>query len=118
MTPSDAAILLAMAATLDPRLSPPTPEDAQARAQAWAATLDPDLDLTEAKRMLITHYRETTSGVMPAHLNRLWRDYRRTMTAQQRENRELHARRQLEALAVPMPESVREQLRSILSREP
>lgn len=114
MNPSEAAKVLAMAVTLDPRLKPPSVEDAQARAVAWSATLDDDLPLQVAERLVAEHYRESTDGLMPAHLNRAWRAHRKQALAAQREEAERRAITSAAAMAVPMPETVRQMLREAL----
>jgi hypothetical protein len=110
MNPSEAAKILSIAVTLDPRLKPPSREDAQARAAAWSASLDDDLPVTVAERMIVEHYRESTDGVMPAHVNKAWRQYRRDLIAEQREQAEKRAVTVAADHAVPMPPDVKKQL--------
>lgn len=83
MKPEQAAVVLAMAATLDARLTPPSPEDAKARAVGWAHVLDQDMTVDEARACVIEHYREATASLMPAHVNRLHRDRRRMARSKQ-----------------------------------
>lgn len=110
MNPSEAAKILAMAVTLDPRLKPPSVEDAQARAVAWASTLDDDLPPSVAERLVAQHYRESTEGLMPAHVNRAWRAYRKQMLTAQREEAERRSVTLAKETAVPMPPEVRAML--------
>lgn len=114
MNPSEAAQILAVAVTLDPRLKPPTAEDAQFRAMVWAETLDPDMNPGVARRLVTDHYRESTTGIMPADLNRLWRQFRKDQMVLEREERERNAIAAADAMAVPMPEDVRRQLQEVL----
>jgi hypothetical protein len=114
MNPSEAATVLAVAVTLDPRLKPPSREDAQARAVAWSQTLDPDMDVKTAQALVAVHYRESTDGLMPAHVNRLWRERRRSMAEQKRLMLEARAATEADTVAIPMPEAVREQWQRVL----
>lgn len=111
MNPSEAAKILAMAVTLDARLKPPSREDAQARAVAWSATLDDDLPVSAAERIVADHYRESTEALMPAHVNRAWRSYRKQMLAAQREEAERRSIASAAEAAVPMPDEVRAMLK-------
>lgn len=109
MTPDDAARLLAVAGTFDPRLRPPTPEDAQARALAWAAALHSQMPQAWAQQAIIDHYSETTDAVMPAHINNRYRSYRA------REAEKEASRRALEQPeGIPMPPEVKEKIRAFL----
>lgn len=116
MNPAEAAIVLSIAATLDPRLKPASPQDAELRAKAWSATLDEDMPLAFARDGVTGHYAESDRGVMPADLNRAWRNYRRDRASSEREDRERHALMSAEAMAVPMPEDVRRKMKEILYR--
>ena len=118
MNPSEAATVLAVAATLDPRLRPPSPEDAKARATVWAATLDSDMRVDKAQHLVSQHYKESTESLMPAHLNRLWRQWIKDTRSSELLAIELADTRAREALAVPMPKEVREQLNTILRKRP
>lgn len=59
MTPSEAQLLLTMAATVDNRKPD---EDA---AKAWAAMLD-DLRFDDCRIVVIEHYKRSTEWLMPA----------------------------------------------------
>jgi hypothetical protein len=114
MTPAQAATILAVAATFDARLRPPTEEDSRLRAQAWSATLDPDMPPEAGQRLVNDHYRNFTDCLMPAHLNQLWR-------VEKRRNGELFrsdlTRKQIaaaSAVAVPMPPNVKHELSKLL----
>lgn len=74
MTPKDAAVVLALAATFDTRLTPPSPEDAKARALAWAAALDEDMTQDQGRAAVIEHYRDQTRSLLPADVNQIHRD--------------------------------------------
>lgn len=77
MTPAECAKILAIAATIDPRLRPPSLDDATARAQAWSQVLDYRMPLDWATRAVARHYAESTDSLMPAHLNTVYRAERR-----------------------------------------
>lgn len=112
MTDEEAGMVLAFAATLDMRLSPPTVEDGIARAKAWAATLATDMPVRFAVNAVRKHYAATTETIMPAHLNTVWR-------AQSELDR---GRRAVEAAragqGVPMPPEVRARIQRILGKTP
>lgn len=112
MTPADAARVLAVAGTFDARLRPPSPEDADARAMAWAAALSPSMTPEYAQRAVVAHYADRTDAVMPAHLNERWKSYRA------RELDQEQSRRMLEAPpGVPMPPEVKAAL-GLIGRNP
>lgn len=66
MTPSQAALLLGLAASYDSRTT------GRADAEAWAAALD-GLDYERCRKAVIRHYAENTDRIMPAHIRRLAR---------------------------------------------
>jgi hypothetical protein len=111
MTPADAARLLAVAGTFDPRLRPPTPEDAEARSLAWAGALDADMSPEWAQRAVVKHYADTTEAVMPAHVNRAWRAHRRAEAEREASRRALDT-----VPGVPMPDEIREQIAALRSK--
>lgn len=109
MTPDDAARLLAVAGTFDQRLRPPSPEDAEARALAWAAALHSDMPPAFAQQAIVDHYADTTDAVMPAHLNGRYRVWRH------RESEKAASRRALEQPeGIPMPPEVKDKIRAFL----
>lgn len=114
MTPSEAATILAVASTLDARLRPVNENDADTKAKAWAITLDTDLPVDVARKLVLNHYKEATTSIMPANLNRAWRDHKRTLNEKQRETERRLEHQKQQALAVPMPETIREQLKKAL----
>lgn len=114
MNPSEAAEFLAVASALDPRLRPPTAEDAKARAILWSQTLDEDLPLQAARTMVGWHYKESTDGIMPAHVNRLWRQHRQSKGDAERLAIIKKQATEAAAMSVPMPDEMREQMRKTL----
>lgn len=109
MTPAECAKVLAVAATIDPRLRPPSLEDATARAQAWAQVLDHRMPVDWAVRGVARHYAESTDSLMPAHLNAAWRAERRAQV----ERAEAERLRLDSPEGVPMPPEIRERWRSL-----
>lgn len=110
MTPDEAARLLAVAGTFDPRLRPPSPEDAQARAMAWSAALRKDMPPAFAQQAIVDHYAESTDAVMPAHLNGRYRAHRRATAEQEASRAALDM-----APGVPMPPEVKARIQSLLA---
>lgn len=101
MTPAQAARLLAIACTFDPRLKPPSAEDAQARAAAWSAALHPQMAPEWAEKQVVEHYKARTDPIMPAHLNDAHKAVRDRQRAVE-QSKALTA-----ATGVPMPAHVR-----------
>ena len=116
MTPAEAATVLATAVTFDARLSPPSVEDGVVRAQAWAAALDHDLDVTVAREIVIDHYRNNTTCLMPAHVNEEWRRIRRNAWAAEMVDRRGTEIEQQRRVSTPMPVSVREAYEAVLRK--
>lgn len=112
MTPEQAAKVLAVAATYDQRLTPPTREDALARSLAWAQALRPDMSPEWAQQAVVAHYAEHTTVLMPAHLNSSWKSYRRAEI----ERSQHSALMATTAEGVPMPDEVRALWRSLSAR--
>lgn len=108
----DASKVLAVAATFDPRLRPPTEADATARALAWAQALRAEMPVDYAIRAVVAHYQESTDSIMPAHLNERWRAHRREeLDRIESEARQVEGRR-----GVPMPPEVRAQILQFTQR--
>lgn len=114
MTPAEAATVLAVAATFDARLRPPTEEDSRLRAQAWSATLDADMPAEQARALVNEHYRNFTDCLMPAHLNQLWRTRKRKLSETFHSELTMKSITAAEEVAVPMPDHVRQQLQSLM----
>lgn len=109
MTPEQAAGVLAVAATFDPRLTPPSPADATLRAQAWAAALHPQMAPEWAQRAVVGHYAASREAIMPAHLNEAWRAHR----AVERSREQSEQMRLSAAAAVPMPAHLKGAIRAL-----
>ncbi len=104
MNPSEAATVLGVIVSVDARLTARSKEDAENRSKAWALTLDTDMPVELARGLALTHYRESTDSLMPATLNRLWRQHRKTIREAERAIIESESLREQALNAVPMPD--------------
>ena len=82
MTLSDIAMLLGFVGIYDLRV-----QVDELKVRAWAESLDSDLPLEEAKKIVSWHYSNHDSAINPSHLNREWR--RRLADARDRERSRL-----------------------------
>lgn len=105
MTPREASQVLMLAAALDPRLRPPSEDDAVLRASSWATVLDDWIDADLAAWAVREHYRGSADSIMPAHVNAICRQARR-VRREREESRRITARQE----GVPMPEDFRRQV--------
>ena len=78
MNLSDLAILLGFIGIYDLRV-----QVDELKARAWAESLDSDLSLDEAKRIVSWHYSNFDTAITPSHINREWR--RRLADSRERE---------------------------------
>ena len=78
MTLSDLAILLGFIGIYDLRI-----QVDELKVRAWADSLDTDVSLDEAKKIVSWHYANFDTAVTPAHINREWR--RRLADSRERE---------------------------------
>lgn len=65
---SEVPMLLGFASFIDNRLSVD-----ELRARAWHESLDEDLELSEAKKIVSAWYANHDGVISPSHLNREWR---------------------------------------------
>ena len=82
MTLSDLAMLLGFVGIYDLRV-----QVDELKVRAWAESLDSDLPLEEAKKIVSWHYSNHDSAINPSHINREWR--RRLADARDRERSRL-----------------------------
>ena len=82
MTLSDIAMLLGFVGIYDLRV-----QVDELKVRAWAESLDSDLPLEEAKKIVSWHYSNHDSAINTSHLNREWR--RRLADARERERSRL-----------------------------
>ena len=78
MSLSDLAILLGFIGIYDLRI-----QVDELKVRAWAESLDSDVSLEEAKKIVSWHYSNLDTAITPAHINREWR--RRLADARERE---------------------------------
>jgi hypothetical protein len=82
MTLSDLAMLLGFVGIYDLRI-----QVDELKVRAWAESLDSDVPLEEAKKIVSWHYANHDSAINPSHINREWR--RRLADARERERSRL-----------------------------
>jgi hypothetical protein len=68
MTLSDIALLLGFVGIYDLRV-----QVDELKVRAWAESLDSDMPLDEAKKIVSWHYANSDQAINPSHLNRQWR---------------------------------------------
>ena len=78
MTLSDLAILLGFIGIYDLRI-----QVDELKVRAWAESLDTDVPLDEAKKIVSWHYANSDTAITPSHINREWR--RRLADSRERE---------------------------------
>jgi hypothetical protein len=78
MNLSDLAILLGFIGIYDLRI-----QVDELKVRAWAESLDSDVPLDEAKKIVSWHYSNFDTAITPAHINREWR--RRLADSRERE---------------------------------
>lgn len=109
MNPAEVAALLTYASAFDGR------RVSAEVATAWAEALDTATTLADARQAITAHYAETTTWVMPAHVNVRCREYRRIRA--EKEAQELDRRALADARAkVGMAEETRQKLNQILGK--
>jgi hypothetical protein len=82
MSLSDLAILLGFIGIYDLRI-----QVDELKVRAWAESLDSDVPLDEAKKIVSYHYSNHDTAITPSHINREWR--RRLADARERERSRL-----------------------------
>jgi len=78
MNLSDLSILLGFIGIYDLRI-----QVDELKVRAWAESLDSDVSLSEAKKIVSWHYSNLDTAITPSHINREWR--RRLADARERE---------------------------------
>lgn len=116
MNPQDTLMLLAAGSLLDARLGGGSDADKIGKALAWSVALDDDIPAEWARIAVAKHYAETTTTVMPADLNKAWRDHCKAVKAREREQRTRLELQRTAAEAVPMPDYVRVKLESLKNK--
>jgi hypothetical protein len=68
MSLSDIAMLLGFIGIYDLRV-----QVDELKVRAWAESLDKDIPLDEAKRIVSAHYANSDAAINPSHINKGWR---------------------------------------------
>lgn len=76
---SEVPMLLGFASFIDNRLSVD-----ELRARAWHESLDDDLELSEAKKIVSAWYANHEGVISPSHLNREWRNRKASKAERER----------------------------------
>ena len=79
---SEVPMLLGFASFIDNRLSVD-----ELRARAWHESLDDDLELSEAKKIVSAWYANHDGVISPSHLNREWRSRKASKAERERSER-------------------------------
>jgi hypothetical protein len=90
MNLSDISILLGFIGIYDLRV-----QVDELKVRAWAESLDSDLTLVEAKKIVSFHYANSDQAVNPSHINKQWRV--RVASAKERERSERLSQEMIEA---------------------
>ena len=79
---SEVPMLLGFASFIDNRLSVD-----ELRARAWFESLDEDLEIEEAKRIVSAWYANHDGVISPSHVNREWRSRKASKAERERSER-------------------------------
>lgn len=113
MNLSDISMLLGYVGIYDLRV-----QIDELKVRAWAESLDSDITLDEAKKIVSFHYANSEQAINPSHINKHWRV--RVASAKERERGEQIAREMQEAEQNAAPPEVAQeylsQIREILKR--
>ncbi len=113
MNLSDIAMLLGYVGIYDLRV-----QVDELKVRAWAESLDSDMTLDEAKKIVSFHYANSEQAINPSHLNKQWRV--RIASEKERQRGELIAQQMREAEQKAAPPEVAQkyldEIRGILNR--
>jgi DNA-binding transcriptional MerR regulator len=113
MNLSDISMLLGYVGIYDLRV-----QVDELKVRAWSESLDSDLTLEEAKKIVSFHYANSDQAVNPSHINKQWRV--RVASAKERERSERIAQEMREAEQKAAPPEVAQkyldEIREILNR--
>jgi len=101
MTLSDIAMLLGFIGIYDLRI-----QVDELKVRAWAESLDRDIPLDEAKKIVSAHYANSDAAINPSHINRGWRV--RLLSEKERKRSELVAKELERAAQQAAPREVAE----------
>lgn len=113
MNLSDISMLLGYVGIYDLRV-----QVDELKVRAWAESLDSDITLEEAKKIVSFHYANSEQAINPSHINKHWRI--RVASAKERERSERIAQeiREAEQKAAPpeVAQKYLDEIRGILNR--
>lgn len=113
MNLSDISMLLGYVGIYDLRV-----QVDELKVRAWAESLDSDITLDEAKKIVSYHYANSEQAINPSHINKQWRV--RVASAKERERGERIAQEMREAEQKAAPPEVAQkyldEIRGILNR--
>lgn len=113
MNLSDISMLLGYVGIYDLRV-----QVDELKVRAWAESLDSDITLDEAKKIVSHHYANSEQAINPSHINKQWRV--RVASAKERERGERIAQEMREAEEKAAPPEVAQkyldEIRGILNR--
>jgi len=100
MNQSDVAMLVGFATIYDLRV-----QVDELKVKAWAESLDEDIPLEIAKKIISAHYANSDSAVNPSHINREWR-YRKASEIERERGEKISAEMKEAAERKASPEVV------------
>ena len=76
MNKAEVGKILAIASSIDARLSAADETAFRAKVEGWLLALSETMDFEFARDAIGKHYKNATDSLMPAHLNAMWNSYR------------------------------------------
>ena len=113
MNLSDISMLLGFVGIYDLRV-----QVDELKVRAWAESLDFDLTLDEAKKIVSFHYANSEQAVNPSHINRQWRVRVASIKERERSERIAREMREAEEKAAPpeIAQKYLDEIRGVLNR--
>ena len=113
MNLSDIAMLLGFVGIYDLRI-----QVDELKVRAWAQSLDSDISLEEAKKIVSAHYANSDVAINPSHINREWR-YRLASLRERERGQRISEELERAAMSAAPPEVVQKyvaEIKTILNR--
>lgn len=76
MNKAEVGKILAIASSIDARLSAADETAFRAKVEGWSLALSETIDFEFARDAIGKHYKSATDSLMPAHLNAMWNSHR------------------------------------------
>jgi hypothetical protein len=113
MNLSDISMLLGYVGIYDLRV-----QVDELKVRAWAESLDSDLTLDEAKKIVSFHYANSEQAVNPSHINKQWRVRVASIKERERSERIAQEMREAEQKAAPpeVAQKYLDEIRGFLNR--